>query len=176
MSRYEIPGQTSFFDQLVWPKSEASINYLESLPDILNCLTIRQPWANLIVGTQDISRTKLQRLVEIRSWKPKLRLPFPLVIHAGLTYTDQERLIANRLQIGSDVRGAIIGIVEVYEIEQVTAERWEELRLVSFEPGEFPGGLTFAWHLRSPWRLEKPIPRKGQLGLFKIDKQTLTSS
>jgi hypothetical protein len=116
----------------------------------LSALSVRQPWAWLIVsGFKDI---------ENRSWH--IRCPRTLLIHAGLNHTDFDDDEAERLERRHGIRipdempiGAVVGVVDVVDCVERHSSKW-------FEPG------GFGWVLANPRRL-KPRPCKGAVGLFR---------
>ncbi|MFH1086150.1 MAG: ASCH domain-containing protein [Chloroflexota bacterium] len=128
----------------------------------MKALTIRQPWAWLIVNGY--------KTVENRSWATSYR--GPLAIHAGQKI---ERLVIEDLiaQWTADgeapseaelqemrTTGATIGVVELVDCT-----------LTPTEPNDVewrsPG--NYAWVLREPRVLDTPVPMKGRLGLFSVD-------
>jgi hypothetical protein len=105
-------------------------------------LTIRQPWASLIVwGVKP---------VENRSWITNHR--GALLIHAGMKY-ERDPELERKYQFGPDDLdyGAVIGIVELADIV-------EQHRSPFFKG-------PFGWVLRNARGID-PIPMKGKLGLF----------
>lgn len=118
----------------------------------LRALSIRQPWAWLIVnGYKD---------VENRTWATKHR--GPLLIHAGSNKTNltAERLreIEQRFRVKLPPReqyelGGIVGVVDIVDCKPRSNSRWHE-----------PGWI--GWMLAKPKRL--PFRScKGALSLFK---------
>ena len=109
----------------------------------MRALTIRQPWAELIVrGEKD---------VENRSWRTRHR--GPLLIHAGASVN---RASFEKHGVPDDVeRGAVIGVVEVVECTQERSSDWHELG-------------SWGWYLTRAKRFRKPIPLKGRRGLFEV--------
>lgn len=113
----------------------------------MKALSIRQPWASLIVmGHKD---------VENRSWSTKYR--GPLLVHAG-----HGRAVAAigsiEEQYGLELcsqdlpRGGIIGVVELIDVAREHRSRWFDRE-------------GFAWVLANP----RPLaftPLRGRLGLF----------
>lgn len=101
------------------------------MPDIIRCITIRQPWAHLIVtGHKD---------VENRTWSTKHR--GELAIHAGLSWDEagEEFARARGIDVGPRHRlrvGAVIGVVD----------------LVDVAPSASPWALPNHEH----WKLERP--------------------
>lgn len=130
-------------------------NCMQSFP----CLTIRQPWASLIIyHGKDI---------ENRTWKTSYRGPMLIHASAKLTKSDIEEASVvmdstrkwpaiDRYMILEDMReeprGGIVGIVELVDIVTESTSPW------------FVG--PFGWVLANP----RPLPfraLRGQLGLWK---------
>jgi hypothetical protein len=111
--------------------------------DTYKVLTIRQPWASLIVwGIKP---------VENRSWLTKHR--GPLLIHAGMKYESEPELERRYRFTRDDIEhGAIIGVVELDDIV-------EQHRSPFFKG-------PFGWVLKNAREFSRPIPMKGMLGLF----------
>ena len=109
----------------------------------MRAITIRQPWAELIVrGAKD---------VENRSWRTNHR--GPLLIHAG---AQAYRKSFARHGVPDDAeRSAIIGIVEVVDCKQERTSEWHEEG-------------SWGWYLTRARRFRKPIPLKGRRGLFEV--------
>jgi hypothetical protein len=104
----------------------------------VKCLTVRQPWAYLIVaGLKD---------VEFRSWATAYR--GPLLIHAAARRpTPLECADYPRIDPARFVYSAILGVVSLVDCEDY--------------------GDGFGWVLRNPRRLERPFPCRGALSLWK---------
>lgn len=136
----------------------------------MKVLSVRQPWAwALIHGGKD---------VENRNWFTQYR--GLLAIHAGKSFdmTQEEFAGMCRGEYGEpftsmalgysaahnrigddDPRGAIIGIVELYDCIP-------DSRCTS--PWRADGYEFFCWMVRNPVALLEPIPMKGRLGLWDI--------
>ena len=128
----------------------------------MKAVSVRQPWAGLIVGRR--------RRLEIRSWDTAHR--GPLLIHAGIT-VDWEA--CDRFGMMNCPTGAIIGLVELVSVEQPSEELWEKLRPLHLEIGPRPhGDKTFAWFLGNARKFPEPIPHKGRLGLFAVEDNVLS--
>lgn len=125
----------------------------------MKALSIRQPWAELIVrGIKD---------VENRGWKTGYR--GLLVVHASKTMTAKEYRLAARFILQRDVvppprdklpLGAIVGVVRLAWIAATSRSPWHV-------HGQW------AWELRDPQRLDRPIPCKGQLGLWDVPAEAV---
>jgi hypothetical protein len=110
----------------------------------MKALTVRQPWAELIV--------RGQKDVENRSRRTTHR--GQLAIHAGLRREASEPEVQGQLD-----RGAIIGVVDVVGCVQGSRSPWAE-------------SGQWHWLLANPRRLSKPILKRGALGLWTVDPAT----
>lgn len=109
----------------------------------MRAITIRQPWAELIVrGEKD---------VENRSWRTHHR--GPLLIHAGAR-AYRESFAEHGVPDDAE-RSAIIGVVEVVDCTQERTSAWHEEG-------------SWGWYLAGPRRFRTPIPIKGRRGLFDV--------
>lgn len=124
----------------------------------MKCLSIRQPWAHLIVnGIKD---------VENRVWAPAYR--GTLLIHGGLTVHRAAFSYLARWH-GIDVDpselqlGVILGAVDLVDCRKMRTSRWHRRG-------------DFGWYLENPRRLRTPIPYKGQLKLFEVPDRLLPKS
>src|SRR5262249_47623570 len=113
-------------------------------------ITIRQPWAELIVrGDKD---------VENRSWRTRHR--GPLLIHAGAR---AQRGLLEQHGVAVDAeRSAIIGVVELVDCRREPTSAWHEEG-------------AWGWYLVRPKRFRKPIPMKGRRGLFEVPDRKVRS-
>jgi ASCH domain/Protein of unknown function (DUF4241) len=105
-------------------------------------LTIKQPWAELIIrGRKD---------VENRVWRTKHR--GMLAVHAGEGFDAHEPAVRGPFE-----HGAIIGVVDVVACRKRSGSPW---------------GLGGQWHwvLERPRRLTQPIECKGKQGLWTVDR------
>lgn len=112
---------------------------------VLKTITIRQPWAGLILAGDGFGRLKD---IENRTWTTAYR--GRLLIHAA----------AQRCPIGAAAHGPggetgmILGSVELWDIAP-SDSRWA-----------LPN--CHHWHLRDPLIFAELIPAKGQLGLWEF--------
>jgi hypothetical protein len=117
-------------------------------PNKMKALTIRQPWASLIIaGIKD---------VENRTWSTDYR--GELVIHAGLAVdrpglTDFAHLLPGAAAAEPLPSGAVLGTVELVDV---------------VSGYESPWALIDNWHwiLTRPRPLRIPVPAVGRLGLW----------
>src|SRR2546430_14210632 len=106
----------------------------------MKALTIRQPWASLVIaGIKD---------VENRTWATKHR--GRLAIHAGVT-PDREGLRRHGHLLPAGLPyGAVVGTVGLVDCNQRSRSEWAE-------PDHWH------WILESPHRLRRPIRMRGRL-------------
>ena len=108
----------------------------------MKTLTIRQPWASLIIaGVKD---------VENRSWPTKYR--GSLLIHAGKGIDHSEWTGT----LDDMPAGVIIGVVDLVDCVRDSGSEWAE-----------PD--SWHWVLANPRPLPEPIPAKGKLGLWNVE-------
>jgi hypothetical protein len=121
---------------------------------IEKALSIRQPWASLIVCGL--------KTVEIRTWSTAYR--GLLYIHASKS---QDDIAMNRFQLEAPPMGALLGTVELARVEPFTKEMWEELAEKHLDNGAFISGL-YAWHLENARPLAEPVAYRGERSLFPV--------
>ena len=115
----------------------------------LRCLSVRQPWAELIIrGEKD---------VENRSWATKYR--GALLVHAS-GRVDREAMRAHPLE--TLPTGALVGVVDVVGCTKEVRSEWHIAGM-------------HGWYLERPRRFVKPIPLRGALGLFCLPADALPS-
>lgn len=121
----------------------------------MKCLTIKQPWASLIVNGY--------KEYEFRSWKTNYR--GKIYIHAGL---GKEKKMIDKVQEYNleYISGAIIGEAEIVDCILVDANfnnlLSEKNKLVY--SNNYIG--LYAWKLNNIKKYEKPIYVKGKLSLW----------
>ena len=120
-------------------------------------LSVRQPWASLLVMGL--------KTIEIRSWKTAYR--GPLLIHAS-SKVDTEAL--KRFRVENIQVGALIGSVELTDVELFTELAWEESADAHLQLGPLPPG-HYAWHMIRPEKFSRPVKCKGNRGLFLIKEE-----
>jgi hypothetical protein len=133
-------------------------NLLEQLlNDILKCLSVSQPFADLIISGK--------KIIELRNWNTNFRGEF--LIHAPIKIRTED---CKRLKINEKlVTGAIIGKAELYEvkkynsIKEIKTDQKFHLASKNFHD------RTYGFMLKNSKSLRIPIPFKGQLGFFEID-------
>ena len=127
------------------------------LNDILKCLSVSQPFADLIISGK--------KIIELRNWNTNFRGEF--LIHAPIKIRTED---CKRLKINKKlVTGAIIGKAELYEvkkynsIKEIKTDQKFHLASKNFHD------RTYGFMLKNSKSLRIPIPYKGQLGFFEID-------
>lgn len=122
----------------------------------MKCLSIRQPWADLIVSGK--------RPLEIRKWSAKYR--GKILIHASLKIEKHE---CQRLNVSLGYTGAIIGVVELVNIKKLSEAEWSRMRhLHSVFGPRLYGEKTFAWFFKNPKKFIRPLPFTGKLRFFTV--------
>lgn len=121
----------------------------------MKCLTIKQPWASLIVSGY--------KKYEFRSWKTKYR--GKILIHAGMslekTYIDKVK--EYNLEY---IKGAIIGEAEIVDCILVDKNFDDYLRNENnLVYGKDHVG-SYAWKLDNIKKYKEPIYVKGKLSLW----------
>jgi hypothetical protein len=126
-------------------------------------LSIRQPWAGLVVNGL--------KSIEIRRWPTSLR--GPVFIHAARLIDERPeawRQVADTVKSLTDLRGGLIGTVELTgcitypSLDLFLGDRQLHLN----EPGWFVPGL-FGFTMRQP-RVVPFRPLKGQTLFFRVSE------
>jgi hypothetical protein len=133
-----------------------SSNSLKAKNRAIKALTIRQPWAELIL--------RGRKPYELRSWRTSYR--GPLVIHAAMRVDSED---AKRLGLNPEtlITGAFVGVAVLSDVRPYTREDARLLKKRRAGFGWFP--RKFSWVLKRPRRIS-PVKAKGQLSLFKLPK------
>jgi len=122
----------------------------------MKALSIRQPWAELIIQGR--------KTIELRTWQTSYR--GRIAIHASQTVRE-EACIAYGLDPARVVRGVLVGTAELVDISTLDEAAWEILRGEHLSLRDFPGPM-FGWRLENPQRLPQPIPLRGRMNLFNV--------
>ncbi len=122
----------------------------------MKVLTIKQPWASLIIEGY--------KRFEFRSWKTKYR--GDLLIHAGKSI-DREAYERLKGYLKDMPLGKIIGKVELTDCIKTTPKFFEE-RLKVYTKSIFKE--DYAWQVELKEKFDKPIEVKGKLGLWNYDE------
>lgn len=122
----------------------------------MKALTIRQPWADLIVNGY--------KKYEFRSWKTNYR--GKILIHAGLS-VEKDQVTKFKDYKLSSVKGAIIG--EAVITDCILVDKQLSKKLNKIDPlvyGQSGHVEKYAWKLEKVKKYEQPIFIKGKLGLW----------
>ncbi len=124
----------------------------------MRALSFLQPRAEQII--------RGDKPVDIRTWHSRYR--GDLAVHAS-----SQRRDARCLELGFDpgklAYGALIGVVEIADIEAVDQERYQALRDQHLSNSPFPGPPCYAWHFTHPRRFERPLPQRGRRRIFHVE-------
>jgi activating signal cointegrator 1 len=123
----------------------------------VRALSVRQPWAELIMSGQ--------KRYELRTWRTSVR--GRIWIHAARTVEWPYVHMAG-LSRASFTTGAFIGSVEIVDCVPFTTPIAEGLRRDGTFFGDPRDVAGFAWMLAAPERLTRPIPYRGSLGIFRV--------
>ncbi len=122
----------------------------------VKALTVRQPWAELIL--------RGRKPFELRSWRTKYR--GPLVIHAA-SKVDAHQVRRLGFNPESFVTSAFVGVAVLSDVRPHTRADARLLKKKRAGFGWFPG--NFSWVLKKPRRISA-VWAKGQLSLFKVPR------
>jgi len=125
----------------------------------MKVLTIKQPWATLIVEGY--------KKYEFRSWKTKYR--GKILIHAGLSLEKDADERFKDYNLNHEY-GCIIGEAEITDCILVDEKFNNELRKINpLVYARSNHAETYAWKLEKVKKYEKPIYVKGKLGLWNYE-------
>lgn len=124
----------------------------------MKAVSFRQPRAEQII--------RGEKTVDIHSWHVHYR--GDLAVHAS-----SKRRDARCRQLGFDPHaldyGALIGLVEISDIEPIDEARYEALRGQHLRDSPFPGMPCYAWHVANPRRFEERVPCRGHTRIFHVE-------
>ncbi len=129
----------------------------QSLNDILKCLSVSQPFADLIISGK--------KIIELRNWNTNFRGEF--LIHAPIKIRTED---CARLKIKEKmVTGVIVGKAELYDVKKYNLiKEIKKDQKFHFSSKKFNGKI-FGFMLKNSKQLRIPIPWKGQLGFFDVE-------
>ena len=126
----------------------------------MKVLTIKQPWASLIIDGY--------KKYEFRSWKTNYR--GKILIHAGLNIEKKVLERFNEYHLYYE-KGAIIGEATLVDCILVDEKFNEELRNINpLVYAKSNHVETYAWKLENIKKYDTPIFIKGKLGLWNYEK------
>jgi hypothetical protein len=121
----------------------------------MKALSIRQPWAELIVQGK--------KTLELRSWTVKYL--GPLAIHASQTI-ERAACLEHGIDPDGVTTGAIIGIVDLVGIEQLDEGAFVARRSEHLAGESFMTSPLYGWRLDNPRPLDPPLVMRGRMALF----------
>ena len=122
-------------------------------------LTVKEPWATLIIEGL--------KQYEFRSWKTKYR--GKILIHAGASLEKDMLPRFSCYDLNYNC-GHIIGEAELVDcilVDEKFNEELKELNPIVYAKSNHVE--NYAWKLVNVVKYDKPIPYKGQLGLWNYD-------
>ena len=125
----------------------------------MKVLTIKQPWASLIVNGY--------KKYEFRSWKTNYR--GKILIHAGMSIENDMALKVKKYNL-EYVKGAIIGEAEI--VDCILVDEQFNNQLIQIDKvvyGKNNHITTYAWKLENIKKYDNPIYIKGKLGLWNYE-------
>lgn len=122
----------------------------------MKAISIRQPWADLIISGQ--------KKLELRSWTVSHR--GPLAIHASQA-VDEDACMEFGIDPGSVSVGVILGVVELESIQELDVASFESFRAQHKSSAAFEAPL-FGWKVKNPQAFDDPVPWRGRMGLFNV--------
>ena len=126
----------------------------------MKAISIRQPWADLILQGR--------KTLELRTWTVSYR--GALAIHASQTI-DRDACIAFGMDPDHLTAGALVGTVELTAITELTEADFETHKDEHLATGWFNySHPMFGWQLAKPQALSEPVPIRGRMSLFNVDK------
>lgn len=139
----------------------------------IRALTVREPWASAIVDGDKDTENRSQGFPK---WYRGT-----LLIHAGQALSIsgvRDPRIRERYdldQIRAMHRGAVIGVVHVDDVHPANwcCHPWGEDTYKPANPEARPVGTVTHLELARPVRLQRPIPARGALGLWRPDHDLL---
>lgn len=129
----------------------------------MKALTIKEPWATLIIDGY--------KKYEFRSWKTNYR--GKILIHAGMS-EEKDMLKKFKDYNLNCSKGMIIGEALLTDCILVTKEFEEELlKIDKTVYGRESHEMKYAWELENVIKYDKPILIKGKLGLWNYEEETM---
>lgn len=126
---------------------------------ILKVLTIKEPWATLIIDGY--------KKYEFRSWKTKYR--GKILIHAGMSI-EKDMVVRFKSYNLNYSSGEIIGeadLVDCILVDEKFNNELKKLNPIVYDKSNHIE--TYAWKLENINRYKEPIKIKGKLGLWNYE-------
>lgn len=131
------------------------------------CLSVRQPWAELLVAGR--------KTIEVRHWKgaPRSAIGELVAIHAGRQLDGMAPVAVRQAAFVVSAtwqgrRGAIVGAARLVETVRFTEESFAELADCHLNPAHWYEDGLVGLVFEEPVRLPNLIALRGQLGLWEL--------
>jgi hypothetical protein len=122
----------------------------------LKCLSLRQPYADLVVTGR--------KTIETRKWNTNFRGKF--LVHASKTI-DKEGVALLNIDCSIPIKGAVIGRAFLYDVKKYTnnedflADKEKHFGVRFSKP-------KYGFLLKGAKKLNKSVPMIGRLGFFEV--------
>lgn len=131
-----------------------------SIGDSMKVITIKNPWAELIINGY--------KKYEFRNWKTKYR--GKILIHTSINPDKNIIKSFDNLNLKYQ-NGYIIGEAEIVDCIEISREFENKLIRENKQVyGMTIGRQGYAWKLKNIKKYDKPIPIKGKLGFWNYEK------
>jgi predicted transcriptional regulator len=125
---------------------------------IMECLSLKQPFAELLVSGK--------KTIELRKWNTKFRGKF--LIHAS-KQVDKERASSLNIDYTKLSQGKIIGTVVLYDVKQYKSKaEFVKDRNKHFADINKFGSYKFGFMVKNAKRFRTPKPYPGRLRFFQV--------
>jgi hypothetical protein len=131
---------------------------MDKLTAIPPALSIRQPWLDLIM--------RAEKTIEVRDWSSNHR--GPILLHASRTLDWKTIELFGYEDALALPRGALIGVADVVDMVELTAETWAALRRHHLVIHPATTGRVRGFVLREICAFSRPIPCRGRTMLFPV--------
>ncbi len=122
----------------------------------MKALSIRQPWIELIL--------QHQKRLEIRSWKTDHR--GEIFLHSAYNL---DRAAMKRYPMPKPQTSAIVGTVELVEVQELNERRWRALARYHLSNWAWdPDRCRYGFWFRGAHRLREPRPCTGRSFLWEV--------
>ena len=126
------------------------------LNNILKCLSVSQPFADLIISGK--------KTIELRKWNTNFRGEF--LVHSPIKIRTED---CKKLKIKKKlVTGAIVGKAELYDVKKYNSLKEIKIDQKHHHATKDLDNKKYGFILKNAKPFRIPIPRKGQLGFFEV--------
>ena len=127
----------------------------------MKCLSLRQPYAELVVAGR--------KTIETRTWKTNFRGKF--LIHASKAI-DKENCDMLNIDCGPLTRGMVVGLAFLCDVKRYATKQ----DFVADKDRHFSSSFSepkYGFLLKDAKKLSKPILVAGHLGFFEVNQWTM---